>query len=132
MSFIETEASRRHRSNPIQPEPLPELRISSCSCDPVNFRARDRAGHLDADRVMMPLTVSRRQPGDRMRPLGMAEPKRVQDLLVDARVPRRLRDSLPIIRDQEEIVWIPSVSVAERKRVTPQTRHQMHVEIDPT
>jgi tRNA(Ile)-lysidine synthase len=132
MSFIETEAARRHQSDPVSPEPLPQLRISTCSCDPVSFRARDRTGHLDADRVVMPLTVSRRRPGDRMRPLGMAEAKRVQDLLVDAPVPRRLRDSLPIIRDQEEIVWIPSVSVAEAKRVTPQTRHQMHLEIVST
>jgi tRNA(Ile)-lysidine synthase len=96
----------------------------------VGFRARDRIGHLDRDRVQMPLTVSRRHAGDRMRPLGMTAEKRLQDLLVDAGVPRRLRDSLPIVSDREEIVWIPSVSVAEGKRVTSQTRHQLHLEIE--
>jgi tRNA(Ile)-lysidine synthase len=128
-TFLAIEAARHQLSD--QPlGPLPQLRISSCDCDPLNFRARDRIGHLDADRVAMPLTVSRRNPGDRMRPLGMAQPKRLQDLLVDARVPRRLRDNLPVISDREEIVWIPCVTVAEAKRVTPRTRHQMHLEID--
>jgi len=131
MGFLETEAGRLHPPHRLPTESLPELRISACECDPLGFRARDQIGHLDADRVVMPLTVSRRHAGDRMRPLGMAQEKRLQDLLVDARVPRSLRDSLPIVRDGEEIVWIPSVSVAERKRVTTQTRHQLHLEIDP-
>lgn len=131
MSFLETEAARLHPPDHPPTMPLPELRISACECDPLGFRARDRIGHLDADRVILPLTISRRHPGDRMRPLGMAQDKRLQDLLVDARVPRGLRDALPIVSDREEIVWIPSVSVAERKRVTPQTRRQLHLEIDP-
>jgi tRNA(Ile)-lysidine synthetase-like protein len=130
MSFLETEVARLHPPDRAASESPPELRISACNCDPLGFRARDRIGHLDADLVVMPLTISRRHPGDRMRPLGMAEEKRLQDLLVDARVPRRLRDALPIVSDREEIVWIPSVSVAERKRVTPQTRRQMHLEIE--
>ena len=129
-TFLATEAVRRRLADP-PPAPLPELRVSSCACDRSNFQARDRIGHLDADRVVMPLTVSRRAPGDRMRPLGMAERKRLQDLLVDARVPRRLRDNLPVVRDREEIVWIPSVSVADGKRVTSKTHRQMHLEIEP-
>ncbi|HAN56996.1 MAG TPA: hypothetical protein DCQ77_12800, partial [Betaproteobacteria bacterium] len=43
--------------------------------------------------VRMPLSIERRKPGARMRPLGMAGNKRLQDILVDARVPRHLRPS---------------------------------------
>jgi tRNA(Ile)-lysidine synthase len=130
-TFLAIEAARHHLSDPPR-GPLPQLDISNCQCDPLTFRARDRIGHLDADLVVMPLTVSRRNPGDRMHPLGMAGRKRLQDLLVDAHVPRRLRDSLPVISDQEEIVWIPSVTIAQAKRVTSETRHQMHLEIRPS
>ena len=129
--FLTTEARRRDAvASPRPPATvLPELRISTCRCDPATFGARDPVAHLDADRVQMPLTVGFRKAGDRMRPLGMAQPKRLQDLLVDARVPRHLRGNLPIVCDREEIVWIPSVSVAESKRVTPQTIRQLHLEI---
>ncbi|GAC1478516.1 MAG: tRNA lysidine(34) synthetase TilS [Candidatus Dormibacteria bacterium] len=129
--FIRTEARRREAGATGAPEAksLPELRVSTCSCDPAGFKARDPVGHLDADRVRMPLTVAVRKAGDRMRPLGMAQEKRVQDLLVDSHVPRHLRGNLAIVCDREEIVWIPSVSVAESKRVTQKTRRQLHLEI---
>ncbi|TMD81226.1 MAG: tRNA lysidine(34) synthetase TilS, partial [Chloroflexi bacterium] len=102
----------------------PGVRASTCTCDPASFKARDQVGHLDADLVRLPLTVATRKPGDRMRALGLKEPKRLQDILVDAHVPRQIRDSLPVVSDREEIVWIPGVTVAESKRVTLATRRQ--------
>ena len=133
-SFLEVEARRRgeaaglRQPGPEAPE-TPAVRATTCTCDPTRFRARDQVGHLDADRVRLPLTVATRKPGDRMRALGLKEPKRLQDILVDAHVPRQVRDSLPVVSDSEEIVWIPGVTVAESKRVTSATQRQLHLEI---
>jgi tRNA(Ile)-lysidine synthase len=107
-----------------------ELVVKDCTCDPASFRAKDPVGHLDADLVRLPLRVATRRPGDRMRPLGLSQPKRLQDILVDARVPRHIRDTLPVVSDSEEIVWVPGVTVAETKRVTPATRRQLHLEME--
>ena len=131
--FLEVEALRRGEPpSPVAPNPPPAARliVKTCSCDPAAFKARDQVGHLDADLVQMPLVVATRRPGDRMRPLGLKQAKRLQDILVDAHVPRHLRDALPVVSDREEIVWIPGVTVAEDKRVTPATRHQLHLEIE--
>ena len=106
-----------------------ELRAVACGCNRTDFKARDSIGHLDADLVRLPLRLDRRRRGARMRPLGMAAAKRLQDILVDAHVPRHLRDSLPIVWDAEEIVWIPGVTTSESKRVTDRTRRQLHLEI---
>jgi tRNA(Ile)-lysidine synthase len=106
------------------------LAVQTCSCDRATFKARDPVGHLDADLVRLPLAVGNRKPGDRMRALGLAQPKRLQDILVDAHVPRHLRDTLPLVSDGEEIVWIPGVTIADSKRVTPATRRQLHLEIE--
>ena len=104
--------------------------MKTCSCDRATFKARDPVGHLDADLVRLPLAVASRKPGDRMRALGLAQPKRLQDILVDAHVPRHLRDMLPIVSDGDEIVWIPGVTIADSKRVTASTRRQLHLEIE--
>ncbi len=132
--FLEVEALRRGEPaasaapNPSRPA---RLTLKTCTCDPAAFKARDQVGHLDADRVQLPLVVGTRRPGDRMRPLGLDQAKRLQDILVDAHVPRHLRDTLPVVSDRAEIVWIPGVTVAESKRVTTATRRQLHLEIEP-
>jgi tRNA(Ile)-lysidine synthase len=131
--FLEVEALRRGEppaSTSADPATPARLAVSTCSCDPATFRARDQVGHLDGDLVQPPLVVGTRRPGDRMRPLGLKAAKRLQDILVDAHVPRHLRDTLPVISDREEIVWIPGVTVAESKRVTSATRRQLHLEIE--
>lgn len=130
--FLEVEAVRRGDPRDSRPGSFSggaQLIATTCSCDPASFKARDQVGHLDGDLVRLPLVVGTRKPGDRMRPLGLDTPKRLQDILVDARVPRHLRDTLPIVSDRDEIVWIPGVTVSETKRVTPATRRQLHLEI---
>jgi tRNA(Ile)-lysidine synthase len=132
--FLEVEALRRGEppaSTAPNPQPPARLAVRTCACDPLTFRARDQVGHLDADLVQLPLVVATRRPGDRMRPLGLGQAKRLQDILVDAHLPRHLRDTLPVVSDREEIVWIPGVTVAESKRVTTATRRQLHLEIEP-
>ena len=129
--FLEVETLRRGEPpSATAPPPPAQLRVKTCSCDPATFRATDEVGHLDGDLVRQPLVIAVRRPGDRMRPLGLRQAKRLQDILVDAHVPRHKRDALPLVCDQQEIVWIPGVTVAESKRVTPATRHQLHLEID--
>ncbi len=131
--FLEVEALRRGEppASPAAGAQAPaRLAVTTCACDPGSFKARDQVGHLDGDLVQLPLLVRTRQPGDRMRPLGQKSAKRLQDILVDAHVPRHLRDSLPVVSDREEIVWIPGVTVAESKRVTSATRRQLHLEIE--
>ena len=49
--------------------------------------------------------VRGRRPGDRMRLLGGT--RKLQDVLVDRKVPRRLRDAMPVIAVGGEVVWTP-------------------------
>jgi tRNA(Ile)-lysidine synthase len=74
---------------------------------------------VDADSVSWPLVVDAVREGDRMRPLGLEGSKKLSDLLIDAKVPRRLRSAVPVLRDGERIVWLAGVALAEECRVTP-------------
>ena len=70
--------------------------------------------------AMPPLAVRSRQPGDRFRPFGLGgRGKKLQDFLVDRKIARELRDSLPLVVDRDDrIVWVVGESVAEDFRVT--------------
>ena len=73
---------------------------------------------LQADAVAAPLIVRSRRSGDRMRPLGAPGRRKVQDVLVDRKVPRASRDLVPIVEDANGcVLWVAGVAVAEAGRV---------------
>ncbi len=84
---------------------------------------------LDAAEVRPPLHVRGRRPGDRYRPRGLGGTVKVQDLMVDRKIPRRLRDAVPVVVDASGIVWIPGFRVDDRARITERTRTALRIEI---
>ncbi len=80
----------------------------------------DRAGLADFRPVAgrCRIEVRSRRPGDRLTPLGGGR-RRLKDLLIDRRVPRRQRDRLPLLVVDGEIAWVPGITVGERFRLNP-------------
>lgn len=82
-------------------------------------RTRGATGHLPSTCTLdaaalrgRTLRVRTRRPGDRIRPLGLAGSKSIQDLFVDAKVPVAQRARLPLLLADDEIVWVPGYRVA--------------------
>ncbi len=62
------------------------------------------------------VVVRSRRPGDRFRPLGSSRSKPLQELLIDWRVRRDLRNWLPLLEVDGEIAWIGGLAVSESFR----------------
>ncbi|MEI6581832.1 MAG: tRNA lysidine(34) synthetase TilS [bacterium] len=61
------------------------------------------------------LYVRYRQAGDRVGPVGMKGTKKLQDIFVDAKIPRHIRGHWPVVvTASNEIVWVPNL-VKNRK-----------------
>lgn len=86
--------------------------------EPGDAERREIAG------ARLPLSVRFRKPGDRFSPPGMGgQSRKLQDYLVDRKVPRAERDQLPLVVDGDDrIVWIVGHAVAEDFRVTAPSR----------
>jgi tRNA(Ile)-lysidine synthase len=56
------------------------------------------------------LVVRSRQPGDRIKLPGGT--KKLQDLFVDAKIPRRQRDLIPMVVLGDEVLWAVGVAKA--------------------
>lgn len=92
----------------------------------------DMSGSADsvviaADLLAGELTVDGIRPGDRFRPLGMEGSRKVSDLLIDAKVPQRLRRAVPVVRDGDRIVWLAGVRQNDDYRVTPDTERAVRL-----
>jgi tRNA(Ile)-lysidine synthase len=63
------------------------------------------------------------RPGDLIRPAGLGGRKKLQDVFVDAKVPRPERHRLPLLVDaQDRVLWVPGLVLDERLRVTSGTK----------
>lgn len=58
--------------------------------------------------------LRRWRTGDRMVPFGMTGSRKIQDILVDAKIPRAERYRVPVIECDGEIIWIPGYRIAAR------------------
>jgi tRNA(Ile)-lysidine synthase len=68
------------------------------------------------------LVIDGVRPGDRMRPLGMDGSRKLSDLLGEAKIVRRDRGAVPVVRDGERIVWLAGVRMSDDYRVGDTTR----------
>jgi tRNA(Ile)-lysidine synthase len=62
--------------------------------------------------------IRNRRPGDRFHALGAPGSKKLKDFLIDRRIAPELRDRLPLLVWNGEIVWVAGVEVSDRFRVT--------------
>ena len=78
---------------------------------------------VSADGLATPLVVRNRLPGDWVRPLGLGgRRKKLHDVLIDRKVDRGKRDSVPIVTDAcGRIVWVAEHVIGEEFRVTDRT-----------
>jgi tRNA(Ile)-lysidine synthase len=59
-----------------------------------------------------------RVAGDRYQPLGAPGAAKVSDLLINRKVPAGLRDALPVVLAEGEILWVPGLPPADSHRLT--------------
>jgi tRNA(Ile)-lysidine synthase len=73
---------------------------------------------FDYDKMCLPLYVRSRRPGDSLQPAGMeGKHKKLQDLFVDEKVPRSLRDRVPLLATERDILWV--VGIRTDGRILP-------------
>ena len=72
---------------------------------------------LDYSALGGPLRVRPRRPGDRFQPLGMSQAKKLQDFMVDSKVPRLWRDRVPLLTSPRGIAWVVGWRIADWAKV---------------
>ena len=76
--------------------------------DDIRLEGRVRFGPWRIESSRSGLVVRTRRPGDRL----AGRSKKVQDLFVDAKVPRSARDTWPLVVSGDEVVAVPGVASA--------------------
>jgi tRNA(Ile)-lysidine synthase len=81
----------------------------------------DFTARLDLAKAGKKLNVRHRLNGDRFQPLGMAQPKKLNVFMIDARIPQNWRRNIPLVCADKEIIWVVGYRINERYKVQPDT-----------
>ena len=82
---------------------------------------------FDFEKIKQPLRVRNRRHGDRFQPLGMCGEKKLKDFFIDTKVPKKLRDRIPILVSDDEILWVVGYRMSDRFKITDSTRQKLAV-----
>jgi tRNA(Ile)-lysidine synthase len=101
-----------------------ELAAANAGRTALRATVRNRAtAVLAVDGWTGSLAVRNRRPGDRFTPFGLHGEKKLQDFLVDRKVPRADRDNVPLVVDEtDRILWVAGHEIDEAFRVTEASR----------
>lgn len=78
--------------------------------------------YFDFDMVKGNLAVRNRLDGDRLIPFGMKGTKKLKDYFIDEKVPKEMRDKIPLIVDEENILWVVGYRTNDLYKVTKKTK----------
>jgi tRNA(Ile)-lysidine synthase len=84
--------------------------------------------HFDLHKTGMKLFVRQRRPGDRFQPLGMNMPKKLQEFMVDAKIPRSWRGHIPIVCSPQQIIWVVGWRIDDRVKTTEASKEILRLE----
>lgn len=79
---------------------------------------------FDADKIDLPLLIRPREEGDTFIPNGLGKRVKLKKFLIDRKVPRYLRDRIPLVveEDSERIIWVAGIRAADGLGITADTK----------
>ncbi len=92
---------------------------------------QERVAVIDYESVGEELWVRPRRPGDRFQPLGMSQSKKLQDFMVDSKIPRSWRDRVPLVVSPGGIVWVVGWRIAEKARPESEDARRLELRFTP-
>ncbi len=107
------------------------LEASLLPAKEVSWKENPNDAYMDWDKIAQPLYLRRRRPGDCFTPLGMQGSKKLKDFLIDNKVPRSQRESIPLLIGGNEIIWVLGMRISEGVKVTPISRKVLWLQLHP-
>ena len=98
-------------------------RISVAIIKPQQMTDEDKkfTAYLDFNKTGDKLVARSRQPGDKFQPLGMSQPKKLGEFMIDAKITRVWRQRVPIVCSAHQVLWVVGWRIDDRVKVTENT-----------
>lgn len=85
--------------------------------------------YIDKDKLKGNLIIRNRKAGDRLVPKGMSGSKKVKDILIDRKISVDERNKIPLICDEQGILWIAGVQQDSHYLVDEHSKHILYLKL---
>ncbi len=112
-----------------------EYSVEFTECDNIFFEKTQKINNLllnsllNCDKIVGKLVVRTRMAGDSIRLVGRGCTKTLNKLYNEAAIPVYLREYLPVIADDEGVVWVADIGVAQRCAVNSSTKRVIKIDV---
>lgn len=93
----------------------------------IEISNNDLIKFFDYDKIEEGIVIRHRKDGDKMIPIGMKGSKKLKDIFINSKVPKEIRDIIPIVCFDEKIAWVVGVKVSEQFKVTSNTKQILKI-----
>ena len=114
---------------------IPGWRIEATIIDPslvkgMGLIKNDFTAYLDRSKTGNKLVVRSRRRGDRFQPLGLDQPKKLSEFMIDAKIPQAWRGKIPIVCSPSQIVWVVGWRIDDRVKVSEDTKKVLRLRFE--
>ena len=85
---------------------------------------------LDCDKIVGELVVRTRLEGDKIRLKNRGHTKSLKKLFTECKIPLSIRNTLPVIADDEGVVWVHNIGVCQRCAVNNNTKNAYKIDVE--
>jgi tRNA(Ile)-lysidine synthase len=106
-----------------------QISLNKIPADHVLFRNDRNIEYIDGGKCKKQLLVRYWQKGDRFRPLGMKNHRKLSDFFIDLKLSTRRKREIPIVCDKDQIIWIAGYRLDDHYKITEETKTVYKLEL---
>lgn len=95
----------------------------------MNFKGNDNIKYFNSTNIKN-ITLRFRKNGDRFSPLGIKGSKKLKDIFIDFKIPREMRDFIPLLCFDEDISWIIGYKISDKFKVHEGVNNIIEVSVE--
>jgi len=92
------------------------------------FNKSENTQFFDYDKINGRIIVRNRKPKDTIQPLNMKGTKKLKNFFIDEKVPLELRDKIPLVVSEGEIIWVVGYRISDKFKLNINTKKVLALE----
>ncbi len=85
---------------------------------------------FDYDKIKVGFQLRTRKTGDRIQVLSEHGSKKLKDYMIDAKIPREIRDHIPLVADGADVMWVVGYRINEAYKITDETKTVLQIQLN--